>query len=379
MLITNKGYSRSALKRAFYGPSDLELDILNFSALQRLQTFTAIPYLGKKAFVVRAPFGWIVDATRTEGCLATMYQRGLDKRNAMSKKEFLYINFWDREADPLTVVELDELQVAHMRLRGPVTVSHRRTVQRSDAASRLRIADVKRYKCLEVTGFLEFSDVIFFAVLFTPKESQRPNIRRLESVLQQALPATLHTDNTKLISGIQERLNEAPAVPERTKLLWEMGHWYRDMDQLDRARQALEESLSLNPADYYIVKELLAVLIKLGDKPAATTIMGRLLRLDPRNPTVFNDCLELGHGDTFTRSDLLALIDALKAEWPNDRLAQGNCDYYAGQLLMNVDEEAAKERLLSARRSFRGVLPAKHEVFSMLRISLQQCGQSKTA
>jgi tetratricopeptide (TPR) repeat protein len=379
MLITNKGYSRSALKRAFYGPSDLELDILSFSALQRFQGFTAIPYAGEKAFVVRAPFGWIVDVTRTEGCLATMYQRGLDKCSAMSKKEFLYINFWDRKADPLTVVELDELQVVGMRLRGPVTVSHRRTVQRSDAASRLRIADVKKYKCLEVTGFLEFADVIFFAVLLTSKESQRPNIRRLESVLQQAVPVTLRRDNTALITSIQKRLNESPPVPERAKLLCDMGHWYRDMGQFDSARQALEESLFLDPTNYHTVKELLAVLIKLGDNHAATAVMGRLLRLDPHNPTVFNDCLEFGSSPLFMWSELLTLIDALKAERPHDRLVQANCDYYAGQLLMSVDAEAARQRFLSAKGSFRGVLSAKHEVLAALRLSLRQCRRSKTA
>src|SRR5216684_6153108 len=56
MLITSRGYTQAALRRAFYGPSDLELDILNFSALQQFQGLTAIPYKGEKAFVVHAPF-----------------------------------------------------------------------------------------------------------------------------------------------------------------------------------------------------------------------------------------------------------------------------------------------------------------------------------
>jgi hypothetical protein len=34
ILITSRGYTQAALRRAFYGRSDLELDILNFSALQ---------------------------------------------------------------------------------------------------------------------------------------------------------------------------------------------------------------------------------------------------------------------------------------------------------------------------------------------------------
>ncbi len=276
MLITNVGYTRAALKRAFYGPSDLELDILNFSALQRFQAFTAIPYAGDKAFLVRAPFGWVVDAnfTKNQGYLAAMYQRGLDAASAKNRKEFLYINFWNRRSHPLTAAELDELQTVRLRTKGSVTLSHRATVQRSDAVTRLRIADVQKYGCLEVTGFLEFEDVIFFAVLLTPRESQRQNIRRLESVLQQAVPIELCRDNTALIRTIQARLDEAPPVPERARLLREMGHWYRDMGQFQAARQALEKSLSLEPAGYQTITELMAVLIKLDDRDATLALTG---------------------------------------------------------------------------------------------------------
>lgn len=108
VLITNGGYTRAALKRAFYGPSDLELDILNFAAL--------------------------------------------DLETAKKKKEFLFINFWKKTNEPITAVELEERQVARLRRGGPVEVSHRETVQRSDALTRLRIADVKRYECLWLTS-----------------------------------------------------------------------------------------------------------------------------------------------------------------------------------------------------------------------------------
>ena len=142
MLITTGGYTKAALKRAFYGPSDLELDVLNFSELQRFQAFGAIPRAGKHAFLVPAPFGWVIDATQGNGYLACMYQRGLDAQTAREKKEFLYIDFWDRTRDPFTAAELDDYQVARMRLAGPVTVSHKDTVQRTDSVTRLRIADV---------------------------------------------------------------------------------------------------------------------------------------------------------------------------------------------------------------------------------------------
>ncbi len=377
ILITSRGYSRAALKRAFYGPSDLELDILNFSTLQHLQGFTAIPYKGEKAFLLAAPFGWIIDATRTEGRLANMYQRGLDMASAMRKKEFLYINFWDRKADPLTAAELDERQVANMRFFGPVSISHRATVQRTDAVTRLRIADVKEYKCLEITGFLEFDDVILFCVLLTPTETQRSNIRRLESVMQRAVPIKLRRDNTGPIMKIQEQLKENLSAPERAQLLREAGHWYRDMDQLHDAKKSLEESLSLDPNGlngYRTVKELLPVLAGLRDRNRAKEVMSHLLRLDPHNPTVFNDCFTFGAG-WFEKSELLDLLDSLKAERLDDQFVQANCDLYAGNVLV-AEPEKARPRFIAAQKVFRSIFPRNHHVFRALRLALRQCARS---
>jgi tetratricopeptide (TPR) repeat protein len=373
MLITSGGYTRAALKRAFYGPSDLELDILNFAALQKFQGFSAIPYSDEHAFLVPAPFGWVIDSTQGKGFLASMYQRGLDLETAKKKKEFLYINFWKKANEPITAVELDERQVARLRLGGPVEVSHRATVQRRDALTRLRMADVKRYKCLEITGFLEFNDLIFFAVLLTPAESQRPNIRRLESVLRQAVPIQLRRDNTKLIEKLLEQAKQAVSATERAGLLRQVGHWYRDMGQFQEARQALEESLSLDSSEncYWTIRELLPVLAKLGDRSRAIEVMAVLLRLDPHNPTVFNDCFNFA-AMWIERTALLTLFDTLKAEKADDQLVQANCDFYSGNLLVHDDLELAKKHFIAARKIFRGVFPRGHYVFGALRRALKE-------
>lgn len=372
MLVTSRGYTKAALNRAFYD-NDLELDILNFSALQQFQGFAGIPYSGKNAFLVPAPFGWIVDATQGEGYLASMYQRGIGVETAKKKMEFLYVNCWNRVADPLTAEELDEHQVASMRSFGAVAVSHRPTVQRSDAVTRLRIADVKEYNCLEVTGFLEFHDVIFFAVLLTPRERQRSNIRRLESVLRQAIPMKVKYDNAATIAKIQEQLRESLAASKRAFLLRKLGRCYREMDQFDEARLALEQSLPLDPGNaYHIIRELLPVLAKLGDRKRAKELMSLLLRLDPRNPTVFNDCFTFGSG-WIERSELLTLFDTLKVERAEDQFVQANCNFYSGNLLVHDKPASARKRFIEAKNSFRGMLPSNHQVFRALRVALREC------
>ena len=349
----------------------MELDVLNFAALENFQGFTAIPYAGDKAFLVTAPFGWVIDATRGRGCLATMYQRGLCLSAAHRKKEFLYINYWDRRAEPLSAAELDRRQTASMRFSlGSMRVSHRPTIQRSDAVTRLRIANIKKYKCLELTGFLEFKDVIFFAVLLTRQETQHSNIRRLEAVLKQAIPISLQRDNSELIVSIQEQLKLDLPIHERARLLREAGHWYRDMDQLQDARRLLDESLSLVPTSYQTIKELLPVLTGLRERNRAKEIMECLLRIEPHNPTVFNDCLTHAAGWIET-SELLSLIDNFKAEQSNDELVCANCDFYAGNLLVSKPR-LARERYLAAQEIFRRILPRDHHVFRSLRLGLRR-------
>lgn len=375
LLVTNSGYSKAALKRAFYCPDDLELDVLSFAELQQWQGFVAIPYAGDHAFLVSAPLGWVIDISRREGRLATMYQRGLDAATAQENKEFLYVNFWDRSEDQLTAAELDRQQLAHMRLDGAVSVRRRRTVSRPNAVTRLRIADVKRYRCLEVTGFVEFEDVIFFAVLLTSRERQRPNIRRLESVLQRAMPMTLRHNNADRISSLQDRLKGVQLADEKAGLLCEIGLLQREMGNFEDARESFVESLSLVPGYYEAMKGLIAALTKLNDRKCVTENLARLLRLDPRNPTVFNDMFVFARSARIDCDEGIDLIEALRLEYPNDHVVQGNCDFYSGNLVANA--ERAKRFFISARDRFSQALPADHQVFVAITVALRRLASRK--
>ncbi|MEQ9007825.1 MAG: restriction endonuclease, partial [Ekhidna sp.] len=91
LLITQKGYSKAAIMRAHNDPSRIELDILNFEELKQFQGFGALPYSGKHGVVMPSPFGWVIDATRRDGFLATLYQRGLTLEEAGKNKEWMYV------------------------------------------------------------------------------------------------------------------------------------------------------------------------------------------------------------------------------------------------------------------------------------------------
>ena len=180
--------------------------------------------------------------------------------------------------------------------------------QKSGAKTLIRRLKKKTYPVPEYTGFVDFENFVFMCVLFTPEQLERKNLRKLRSILREAFPIKVTKDNTALIKAAQEKLKEPLPDAERARVLSEIGYWYRDMDQLEDARQSLEKSLALVPGHYETVKQLLATLTKLGDKNATHELMGRLLRLDPHNPTVFDDCIIYARGSTVNWSDLLDLL-----------------------------------------------------------------------
>jgi len=111
-------------------------------------------------------------------------------------------------------------------------------------------------------------------------------------------------DNTAVIRAAEEKLKQSLPDAERASLLSEIGWWHRDMGRLQEAKHALETSLALVPGHYETVKQLLATLTKLGDKPATLDLISRLLRLDPHNPTVFDDCILYARGSSVSLSEL---------------------------------------------------------------------------
>lgn len=215
-------------------------------------------------------------------------------------------------------------------------------------------------------------------VLFTPVELERKNLRKLRFVLREVFPMTVTHDNTAAIKTAKEKLNELVLDADKAQLLAEIGRWQQQMNQLKDARESFEKSLALaahvrpaNRAEYETTKQLLSVLIKLDDKGAVVALMARLLRLDPHNPTVFNDCIEYARVGSVGSADLTALFENLQKDYPNDQLVQANCEFYIGSVLIGVDPGSAKERMIVAERSFRQIFPSDHRVFTALSSALR--------
>jgi len=186
LLISIAGYTKAALLRAHNEINqDIELDVFNLDELKNYQSEHAIPFRGNNGVLLDAPFGWVIDAQKRKGCLACLYQRGYDLDSAGRAKEWMYINFWAKKTPEQNLDDLLEIQAETLH---DATLSYIPGVIRHDAKTIIRLAEVPGYPTPEYTGFVEFDDFIFLAVLFTSFEMSKRNIRKLREILRTVNP-----------------------------------------------------------------------------------------------------------------------------------------------------------------------------------------------
>ena len=130
--------------------------------------------------------------------------------------------------------------------------------------------------------------------------------------------------------------------------------------------------------NHYALEELRSTLIRIGDRGAMLKAMGELVRLDPHNPTVFDDCIAYASGGPVTKSDVLSILHGLVKDYPDDKLVQANCDFYSGKILIETDPSSATQHFVAAEQGFRKLFPPEHQVFAAVRSGLAELSQNKS-
>jgi hypothetical protein len=133
--------------------------------------------------------GWVVDAEAVPFALARLYQRGQSFTEAAASNQWMYVAVWHRKPPAENLFELLEHQAREKAQRvegGKITSVEFPTLRPERCA--IRHFEAPRYPSVEITGFVEFEQFIFFAVLFTPLTVQRRNTRKLENLLRRVVP-----------------------------------------------------------------------------------------------------------------------------------------------------------------------------------------------
>lgn len=184
IIVSEKGFTKSAIKRAHLGENNIEVDILNLNELKMFQAEGAIPYSGSNGVAINAPFGWIIDGTRRKGFVASLYQRGITFEEATINKEWAYLNFWDKNDTIDTIDKLIAFQnnsLLEMDNEGIIDV-------KVDDEIKSRIFSSKNSPFKEVTLYRDFHKFILFIVLFSLDNTLNRNINKMRYLLLNALP-----------------------------------------------------------------------------------------------------------------------------------------------------------------------------------------------
>jgi hypothetical protein len=192
VLITNNGYSKAAYNRATYDTQDIELRIIDFSDLEEFQAFMALPYSKSECAIVSAPIGWVVDGSMNGPGVAAFYPAGLSHDEAV-RKGYIYLGFSHKDKDWPDLLHLLKYQNdgAKESYRAP-KIEYIDTIKREDCSPLLRVIDAEEMQELvEYTMFLDYSSVIIFIVLLTPRTKESEYLKKLEWLSEKLIKTNI--------------------------------------------------------------------------------------------------------------------------------------------------------------------------------------------
>lgn len=370
VLITKKGYSKAAINRAYYENQKVELDIINFDKIKEFQGFTAIPYVSGFSVILPSPFGWVLDLKDSINNFATLFQRGLTLKEAQKKNEWMYVQFWKKEKPNFTIENLIEIQNGYIQENTKAVFEYKNGPNRIDNhKTKIRIADVQSYPSLEVTGFIEFDDIIFFIVLFTPKELFNKNLRKLQHLLSTAIPAKIKFDNNKVIEQLLNEIPNTADKEEKSKKYYQVAVWFNEMKENGKETFYLKKSIEQFP-HYSALKDIINNSLKIGNFKESKKYSLIFCDAAPKNPRTFQDLIEL-----YLNNEKPELIEEFLTELMKNYTELeilGNINFHLGLLNLELHKESKADSYFKlAKSDFKKVLPKSHQVFKALKKRLK--------
>lgn len=184
-IVSEKGFTKAAINRAYRGKEDIEVDILSLGELQQFQAIGAIPFSGDHGLVLASPFGWVIDGKRRAIAPAVFYRRGIPFVEVTKReKEWMYLQFWSKNSDMDTIKNLIEVQNESLSV-----VDDRADIRvfEQDGLT-IREARLPSYPTTEITVFREFDYFIAFLVLYCPNHYIQKDTMKAIDMLKEAIP-----------------------------------------------------------------------------------------------------------------------------------------------------------------------------------------------
>lgn len=373
ILITSIGYSEAAINRAYYGPTKVELDILNFEDLKKNQGMLGIPYSGKHGGLIPAPFGWILDSSKRKGFLASLYPRGLDFETAVDKKEWMYVKVFSFDEDYKNLQDVISIQEAMTLEHSPdAKIEYFNTVKRKDGAkTKIRKIVIDSYPAYEYTGFIEFEEYCLFVVIFTPLELNIRNIKKLEYVIDRTLPAIIDIENIvkTQISELEQLISKVKDIEELSLLYDKKGHLLIEIEDFKNASNCFDKSIKLHNC-YNSWKGRLKLMFKTkATSEEQQNLISEYINLAPTNPTIYQDLIVLFSKQNKLSDLELMFLHHLSGEIDDE--ACGSILYHLAQMtVQDSDINKPIGYLKQSKEYFKKVFTEDHYVFNNIDLML---------
>lgn len=184
ILVSEKGFTKSAINRAHYGEDNIEVDILSLNDFKEFQSTCGIPYSGGNFILTNAPFGWIIDGKRTDIAPALLYQRGLSFEEATTNNEWAYLHFYNKSSEQETIQTVKEQQDRELLASFPRGKIEYQSIDNI----LIRTFSTQEYPTEEFTLFRDYGNFIVFIVLFCPDNVMKRDKEKMKYVLDNAIP-----------------------------------------------------------------------------------------------------------------------------------------------------------------------------------------------
>ncbi|WP_405292658.1 restriction endonuclease, partial [Algibacter sp. Ld11] len=367
ILITSKGYSQAAINRAYYGPTDIELDILNFDELKKFQGFNGFTYSGWHGAIIPAPFGWIVDGTQRFGSIANLYQRGKTYEEATKNGEFIYMNIFSYDEKIKNLNEVIKLQEEDTLDAHPTaSFEYTDTIERKDKKETILRKILRTETDLEeYTGFVGFDKFCVFCVLFTPEQLKTKNIRKLEYVIERLTPmdVDLNSVASTKISECEYLISKSKSEQEKADLLIQIAEIHRDMKQEELAIENYEESIKIFPENYGATLALFEMHYETKHREKFTD---KFFNIAPGNPEICDNIAQMYCQNEHSNMVLKFFEEKLKNYTENNRVS-GDIFFVLGNVYMHLeDKKNALFNFIKSKEKLSKCLPENHQVFKTL-------------
>ena len=376
LLVTSQGYSKAAMRRAHDHPKDILLDVLNLSELREHQGIVGIPYSGTNAMWVRAPFGWILDISRDDEFLATLYQRGRTLAEARKVHEWMYVNYWCKSAEASNLPEVLNMQTQDMAsvYAQLETTDYAGPTRDDGRATWVRVATYDDMPFKEITGYIDGEDLVASFVLFTIPELEATNTRKLMHVLKYSMHYEIQFRNEKVISALKKSIMSTDDAGEKASAYTQIATWYAEMDDHKRATRYFRLSFRTSPTVYRNFRPLMVAELGESRTDEAAKCAKALFRLDPENPRVIQDILETYGIDGYD-DELCDLFRELMIEHEGNSEATVNIAFHYAMCLVNLGQFVSAVEVLRDSKSVAQAIGRNHPALPGIRRMLAGIGE----